>query len=146
MSFVVGDTFLWFLNQYPVWRENPKWPPYRLIISVFPLYFENWMRYLKIKNGICLGILLSRWHDSFISNFAEKTDERTSVRTDHFRFPSYLYKWIRYYRNSNGICSGILLSRWHHSWFWKKHILFCGKIGRTNVQTGHFRFLLYLEK
>ena len=36
-------------------------------------------------------------------------------KTDHFRFPSYLEKYMRYYRHFNGICSGMFLFRWHDS-------------------------------
>ena len=47
----------------------------------------------------------------------EKTDARTSVQTDHFRFPSYLDKWIRFkrhlFKHLSFFLGGMILLRAH---------------------------------
>ena len=87
VSFVLCNTIPWFSKEYPVWRENPKWPPHRLTISDFPSYLENLLRYLKRLNGICLGIVFARWHNSLIfkniSCLAGKF-KMAAVQMDHF--------------------------------------------------------------
>ena len=76
------------------------------------------MIYLQILNGMCSGILFSRWHNSLnlkkISCFAGKSYVRNCVQTDNLRFSLYLGNMMRYLKSLNGICSGIVFSRWHN--------------------------------
>ena len=68
---------------------------------------------------------------------------RTYVQTDTSDFSYYLEKKKRFLKNSNDICSGILLSRWHNALVLKNITFFCGKSDvRTYVWTDHFWFVL----
>ena len=105
-------------------RTNVLTCTYGLTISDFSSYLENNKRYLKDSNGICSGILLSRWHNILImKNISCFAGNRTFILTYRLTisdFPSYLENCIRYQKKSNVVCSGILLYRWNDSLILKK--------------------------
>ena len=75
----------------------------------------------------------------------EKTDARTSVQTDHFRFPSYLDKWIRFnrhlFKHLSFFLGGMILLRAHIPLNFRKVSGFLG-IQRNAVKTHDLLSLL----
>ena len=125
MSCVLGDTILWFSKAYPIWRENSKWPPYKLTISGFSSYLENYMRYLKKLNGICSGFVFARKHNSLIfkKNYPvwRENPKLPPYRVTISDFSSYLEILMRYLKNINGISLGVFALGDTFLWFWKTY-------------------------
>ena len=117
--------FFDFLKQYPVWRENSKWPPYKLTISGFSSYLENYMRYLKKLNGICSGFVFARKHNSLIfkKNYPvwRENPKLPPYRVTISDFSSYLEILMRYLKNINGISLGVFALGDTFLWFWKTY-------------------------
>ena len=103
------------------------------------------MRYLKNLNGNCSGFIFARWHMSLIFKKISclagnsKLPPHTLTISD---LSSYLEIEMRYLKKLNGICLGVLCTRWHSSLIFKKIFCLAGKFKMAAVQMDHFRFSL----